>query len=97
MGDMLHVLHSAYDHPVDTEFTANFTDLQHYKINLLQCRPFQAKGNILGVSEPFAVPAERTVMSSAGPVIGSNVATHHRPHHLRCAGSVRADEAGRSI
>ncbi|OPY34247.1 MAG: phosphoenolpyruvate synthase [Methanomassiliicoccales archaeon PtaU1.Bin124] len=75
MGRMLNVLDHAYDHPVDIEFTANFTDLARYKINLLQCRPFQAKGNILGVEEPFSVPSERTIMSSSGPVIGSNLAT----------------------
>jgi hypothetical protein len=49
MKSMLKTLDDAYQHPVDIEFTANFTDIANYKINLVQCRPFQAKGNILSV------------------------------------------------
>ena len=41
MREMLGVLQEAYDYPVDIEFTANFPAPDHYKINLVQCRPLQ--------------------------------------------------------
>ena len=40
---MLRILQQAYDYPVDVEFTANFIDGGRYKIDLVQCRPFQVK------------------------------------------------------
>jgi len=43
MKNMLHVLHEAYDYPVDIEFTMNFDDDGAYKINLVQCRPLQVQ------------------------------------------------------
>ncbi len=73
--DMMKTLERAYAHPVDIEFTANFTDIGDYRINLVQCRPFQTKGNILSVESACAVSAEQKVLESAGPVIGSNIAT----------------------
>ncbi len=72
MNRMMRVLEKAYDHPVDIEFTANFNDLSDYKINLLQCRPFQAKGGALTLQSKCNVPAERTVLGSVGHVIGSS-------------------------
>ncbi len=74
MRDMMQTLEDAYEHPVDIEFTANFNDLSDYKINLVQCRPFQTKGDILSVESTSSVPAEQKVLESAGPVIGSNIA-----------------------
>ena len=41
---MLALLSKAYDYPVDIEFTANFSEDNSFKINLLQCRPLQTKG-----------------------------------------------------
>jgi pyruvate,water dikinase len=72
MREMMKVLEEAYDHPVDIEFTANFNDLLDYKINLLQCRPFQARGGTLTLQSKCSVPAERTVLGSVGHVIGSS-------------------------
>ncbi|OGV58455.1 MAG: hypothetical protein A2X45_17730 [Lentisphaerae bacterium GWF2_50_93] len=70
MREVLQVLAAAYGMPVDVEFTATFTDDEHFQINLLQCRPFLAEG--AGTSE---VKVEDIVLSecivrSAGPVIG---------------------------
>lgn len=75
MRHMLQVLQEAYEHPVDIEFTANFLNTQGYRINLVQCRPFQVKGNIMSVKTPRIIPAENVLLESRGPVIGSNVAT----------------------
>ncbi|HNU35753.1 MAG TPA: PEP/pyruvate-binding domain-containing protein, partial [Methanomassiliicoccales archaeon] len=72
MSEMMRMLEKAYDHPVDIEFTVNFNDLSNYKINLLQCRPFQAKGGALTLQSKCSVPAERTVLGSVGHVIGSS-------------------------
>ena len=41
MKDMLEALQKEYDHPVDIEFTINFSENGDYVINLLQCRPLQ--------------------------------------------------------
>ncbi len=72
MREMMRTLEEAYDHPVDIEFTANFNDLSDYRINLLQCRPFQAKGGALSLQSKCSVPSERTVLGSVGHVIGSS-------------------------
>ncbi len=72
MREMMRVLESAYDHPVDIEFTTNFNDLDDYRINLLQCRPFQAKGGILSLQSKCSVASERTVLGSVGHLIGSS-------------------------
>jgi hypothetical protein len=79
MREMMRLLEDAYQHPVDIEFTANFRDLEDYRINLLQCRPFQTKGSALTAGMPCTAPLERTIVASSGPVIGSNrVATVDR-------------------
>jgi hypothetical protein len=75
MRAMMETLQEAYAYPVDIEFTANFYDQENYRINLVQCRPFQVKGNILSVEKPQAIPKERIVLETQGPVIGSSVAT----------------------
>lgn len=41
MGRMLKVLETAYNYPVDIEFTANFSPGGGFEVNLLQCRPLQ--------------------------------------------------------
>ena len=41
MRDMLSVIQSSYEYPVDTEFTINFAPDGSYVIDLLQCRPLQ--------------------------------------------------------
>jgi len=73
MREMMQILQEAYKHPVDIEFTANFHDKNNYKINLVQCRPFQAKGNILSVERPASVPVDNIILETKGPVIGSNI------------------------
>lgn len=70
LREMLQTLESAYGHPVDIEFAVNFTGRDTYKINLLQCRPFQAKG-IGGVKmNPQEIDAKNLVIQASGAVIG---------------------------
>jgi pyruvate, water dikinase len=44
MREILHTLESAYDYPVDIEFTVNFVAGDVYRINLVQCRPLPVRG-----------------------------------------------------
>lgn len=72
---MLSILQEGYDHPVDIEFTSNFLNEEEYRINLVQCRPFQVKGNMLSVEVPKSIPEDKMVLKTHGPVIGSSLAT----------------------
>jgi len=75
MKDALTTLQEAYDHPVDIEFTANFFGDRDYQINLVQCRPFQVKGDILNVQTPDSIDRDRVILETRGPVIGSSRAS----------------------
>lgn len=70
MRNMLAVLEKAYEYPVDIEFAANFQNEKEYKINLLQCRPFQTKGTGVIVPFPTDLEEKRLVLRTQGPVIG---------------------------
>lgn len=70
--ELLRVLHIAYDHAVDIEFTLNFFDDKSFRINLVQCRPFQVKGQFRSVNLPRGIPQERILMKTTGPVIGTS-------------------------
>ena len=41
MKDLLKTLESAYDYPVDIEYTVNIGEKNSFVVNLLQCRPLQ--------------------------------------------------------
>lgn len=71
MRRLLKILNTAYDHPVDTEFTCNFTDDRRYLINLLQCRPLPNKTNRTPLQNPAAINPERIVFQT-GDAVGGN-------------------------
>lgn len=71
--EMLDILKRAYNHHVDIEFTLNFFDGDNYKINLLQCRPFQTKGELTHVSLPKYINKNKIILKSKGPIIGNSV------------------------
>ncbi|MFA6378871.1 MAG: PEP/pyruvate-binding domain-containing protein [Candidatus Omnitrophota bacterium] len=75
MRQMMETLQASYQHAVDIEFTANFFEGDEYKINLLQCRPFQVKGNILSIETPQSIARDKIILETRGPVIGSSLAT----------------------
>lgn len=77
MRRMMRTLQDAYSYPVDIEFTANFLDDGRYRINLVQCRPFQVKLKREGsrITFPEQVPSDRLLLKSRGPVIGQSLAT----------------------
>jgi hypothetical protein len=70
MRTILGTLETAYGHPVDVEFAANFVNRNEYRINLLQCRPLKVQG-ASGVDVPQVDVADRDVILSAtGAVVG---------------------------
>jgi len=72
---VLSTLSTAYNYPVDIEFTVNFAPDGEFRFNLLQCRPLQTKG--LGrVMEAPQPKQEHIFFSSAGDFMGGNVRLH---------------------
>ncbi len=75
MLEMLDLLQKAYNFPVDVEFTANFFEDGSYRIFPVQCRPFQAKGNIAQVELPSGILPAKTILKTRGPIVGNSLAT----------------------
>ncbi len=73
MRKMLKTLESAYSYPVDVEFTANFSSDNKLNINLVQCRPLQAKGGTVQVKIPKNIKNDQLVFSSKGNFMGGSV------------------------
>lgn len=72
---MLQALQTAYRHPVDIEFAANFLGSRRYKINLLQCRPLQIQGTSAIELPETAVAPEDLILSAHGAVVGQSRVT----------------------
>lgn len=70
MRDMLAILQSAYDYPVDIEYTANFDDEKNYRINLVQCRPLQVKGADVAKVPAIEVAHNDIIMQARSAVVG---------------------------
>ena len=75
MRALLESLEKAYDYPVDVEFTTNFLADGSYRINLVQCRPFQVKGGGPVAAPPEDVAEGDVVLKIQGAIIGSSMAT----------------------
>lgn len=73
MQRMLKTLESYYQYPVDIEFTANFTDGDKFKINLVQCRPLQTKGVRPNVQIPDNIETDKILFESYGYTMGGNI------------------------
>lgn len=70
MRNGLEIIQKAYRYPVDVEFTLNFAAEKEYRINIVQCRPLQVKGNARAEALPDNIPEDRILLRSSGPVIG---------------------------
>ena len=77
MRELMGHLQTAYAYPVDIEFTANFLPDKRYRINLVQCRPFQVKvrGEGSRVKFPTRIEPQHLVLASAGPIVGQSLST----------------------
>lgn len=77
MRELCCALQQAYQHPVDIEFTVNFSSSGDFRVNLVQCRPFHAR--IVGEASRIRVPEnlmpDRLLLQSHGPVVGHSLAT----------------------
>jgi len=73
MRELLALLHEAYAYPVDIEFTANFLDDGSYRINLLQCRPFQVKKELdMVIEKPVGISKSDIIFKTEGQILGSS-------------------------
>jgi len=72
MRAIMKTLETSYEHPVDIEFTANFSE-GSFKINLLQCRPLQQKGLQNAVTFPDPKENGQTFLRSEGNFMGGNI------------------------
>ena len=70
MSDILELLQTEYDHPVDIEYTINFSPEGGYLIDLLQCRPLTQTAE--GGSVRLPLPEERgdTLSETVGVSMG---------------------------
>jgi hypothetical protein len=73
--EILKTLSEAYVHPVDIEFTINFYDDEPYKINLLQCRPFQVKTESVNIATPEEINKNSIIIKSTGPILGNGISS----------------------
>ncbi len=71
MRSMLAVLKEAYGGHVDIEFTAQFDHDGTYRVNLVQCRPFQVRASGRSQSVP-ELDRDRLILEAYGGVIGQS-------------------------
>ena len=70
MSDILELLHTEYDHPVDIEYTVNFSPEGDYVIDLLQCRPLTQSGTGESVQMPAPGQRGRPLVETRGVSMG---------------------------
>ncbi|WP_298039026.1 PEP/pyruvate-binding domain-containing protein [uncultured Desulfuromonas sp.] len=73
LRNMLKTIETAYGYPVDVEFTVNFATDGSPKINVLQCRPLQTKGQRKKVQIPERVEEKNVLIRSEGNFMGGNI------------------------
>jgi len=73
MQKMLKTLEKVYAYPVDIEFTINFKDMENYQVNLLQCRPLQAKGTNSKVKFPRHIEYKKILFQCRNTFMGGNI------------------------
>ncbi len=73
MQKLLKDLENIYDYPVEVEFTVNFTKDNNIKINLLQCRPLQARQICEKVELPKNIKQEKILFKSHGYFMGGPI------------------------
>lgn len=73
MKGILSILEKTYGCPVDIEFCVNFVDDSSYRINVLQCRPFQITKTNKEVKELKEIKEENIIIKTSGPFIGQSV------------------------
>ena len=70
MREMMQLIQTEYEQPVDIEFTLNLAGDGEYLINLLQCRPLQVFRDTGEIFIPDSLSGESTLMSLTGSSMG---------------------------
>ena len=70
MQQLMQIIQEEYEHPVDIEFTLNFSENGEYSINLLQCRPLRVAKDTAAVTVPESVQEESIIIESIGSSMG---------------------------
>ncbi|NQT04325.1 MAG: phosphoenolpyruvate synthase [Planctomycetes bacterium] len=73
MQNILGILESQYQHPVDIEFTVNFTQNKKPVINIVQCRPLQTRGQQDHVEIPAQPDPEKILFQCEGYFMGGSI------------------------
>ncbi len=63
---------------MDVEFTVNFASDGQIKIDVVQCRPLQTKGQQIQVEIPRDIPDEKVFFRSEGNFMGGNISQEIR-------------------
>ncbi len=66
-------LEAIYNYPVEIEFTANVTASGEFRVNLLQCRPLQTKGEVTKVEVPEDLKPDGVLFASQGHFMGGSI------------------------
>ena len=70
MKQILEVLQNEYLHPVDIEFTMNFSQNGDYVINILQCRPLQVYKDVEEMHIPNDIKKGNILFECRGSAMG---------------------------
>jgi hypothetical protein len=73
MSRMLKTIEAGYEYPVDIEFTGNFDIAGKLQVNLLQCRPFQTKGQNIRVTIPEDIRKDCILLQQDGNFMGGSI------------------------
>ncbi len=71
--NILRILESHYQYPIDIEFTVNFTRDNKPLINLLQCRPLQTRGQQGRMEIPAQPDPEKVLFKCEGYFMGGSI------------------------
>ncbi|NLT53302.1 MAG: pyruvate kinase [Actinomycetales bacterium] len=73
MREVLTLLSTVYEYPVDVEFTANIYSGSDLRVNILQCRPLQTRGLGRPVAMPEPADTGDCLLWARGNFMGGNV------------------------
>lgn len=73
LTQLLHTLETAYQHPVDVEFTLHLNSHGEPSINLVQCRPLATLGDTGAVTIPENLSRKHTLFRTHGHFMGGNI------------------------
>ena len=70
LRDILSLIQTHYEYPVDTEYTVNFAPDGNYVIDLLQCRPLQVSAQGDQITVPDGIDTKEILLETRGVSMG---------------------------